>query len=272
MCEKTEKVNCWLQAVFGEDSVPQFEINTRTVEILYQLMQGSEARCRDTCLLVEDYKQKAAEYEAEGNHLKDVLRQSMDLSPTSLSVPAARYLSALVESAVALGVRDTSLSSYLPAVNNLTSELLEAEKSNRKLERELKAVRKKIGATLTQRDNLKADLKKTIKLQTEEKAEVDRRLLNMDFVSAKTKELNIRQKKSEAKLESLNMDDSLSHEAIVTLSKEVTALQSEMIPLKQKLESYMDLSPNPSLAQVKIEEAKRKLAALDLQFHADLNK
>lgn len=42
----------------------------------------------------------------------------------------------------------------MPAVNNLTSELLEAEKSNRKLERELKALRKRLGATLVLRGNL----------------------------------------------------------------------------------------------------------------------
>lgn len=45
-------------------------------------------------------------------------------------------------------------SSLMPAVNNLTSELLEAEKSNRRLERELRALRKRLGATLVLRSNL----------------------------------------------------------------------------------------------------------------------
>lgn len=52
--------------MFGEQVVPQFEVNTRTVDILYQLAQSSEARCSDTALLIEDLKQKAAEYQAEG--------------------------------------------------------------------------------------------------------------------------------------------------------------------------------------------------------------
>ncbi|GAA6219968.1 HAUS augmin-like complex subunit 1 [Lates japonicus] len=62
------------------------------------------------------------------------------------------------------------------------------------------------------------------------------------------------------------MDKSITHQAIVQLSEEVTTLKQEIIPLKKKLEPYMDLSPSPSLAQVKIEEAKRELAALDSQL------
>lgn len=60
------QVNSWLGAVFGDQPVPQFEVNTRTVDILYQLAQSSEARCSDTALLIEDYKQKASEYQADG--------------------------------------------------------------------------------------------------------------------------------------------------------------------------------------------------------------
>ncbi|XP_029957233.1 HAUS augmin-like complex subunit 1 [Salarias fasciatus] len=262
MCENVKKVSSWLGAVFGEGSVPQFEMNARTVEILNQLMQSSEASCRDTALLIEDYKQKAAEYHAEGDHLQDILQQSLNLSPASLSVSAARYLSILVESAVVLGVRDTSLSSYFPAINSLTNELLEAEKSNRKLKRELKAVRNKVGDTLSRADKIKVDLKKTIKLQAEEKVKVDQRQLNMDFMKAKNDELSIRQKKSEAQLAALNMDDSLSHEAIESLSEEVAALHNKINPLREKLASYMDLSPNPCLAKVKLEEAKRQLVSL----------
>lgn len=62
------KVNSWLSSVFGDQSVPHFEVNTRTVELLYQLAQSSEARCSDTALLIEDLKQKASEYESDGKN------------------------------------------------------------------------------------------------------------------------------------------------------------------------------------------------------------
>lgn len=65
-------MNSWLSTVFGDQPVPHFEVNTRTVDILYQLAQSSEARCSDTALLIEDHKQKASEYEAEGGYLSQI--------------------------------------------------------------------------------------------------------------------------------------------------------------------------------------------------------
>ncbi|XP_071758933.2 HAUS augmin-like complex subunit 1 [Centroberyx gerrardi] len=271
MCEKIKRVNKWLSSVFGDQTVPQFEVNTRTVDILYQLAESSEVRCSDTALLIDDLKQKAAEYQADGAHLQDVILQGVGLSCASLSKPAADYLSALVDNAMVLGVRDTSLGSFIPAVNNLTNELLDAEKSDRRLDRELKALRKRLGATLVLRKNLQEDINKTVKAQEVESAKAEERLLNMDFVTAKSKELSYRRKKAEDQLVSRNMDKTLSHQAVVQLSEEVTTLKQEIIPLTKKLEPYLDLSPNPSLAQVKIEEAKRELAAIDSQLEMNVD-
>ncbi|KAM4546586.1 HAUS augmin-like complex subunit 1 isoform 2-T2 [Fundulus diaphanus] len=271
MSEKIKKVNSWLGAVFGDQPVPQFEVNTRTVDVLYQLARSSEARCNDAALLIEDYKQKASEYQADAAHLQDVLLHSVGLSEASLSKQAADYVSALVDNAMVLGVRDTSLSSFMPAVNNLTSDLLEAEKSNRRLERELMAVRKRLGATLVLRGELQENIDKTSRFQAAEAAKAEERLLNMDFVTAKARELSNRLERLEAQLVSRNMDKSVTHQAIVQLSEEVGALKNEIIPLKKKLEPYMDLSPNPSLAQVKIEEAKRELAVLDSKLETKVD-
>ncbi|XP_026226951.1 HAUS augmin-like complex subunit 1 [Anabas testudineus] len=271
MCEKIKKVNSWLSSVFGDQTVPQFEVNIRTVDILYQLAQCSEARCSDTALFIEDIKQKTSEYQADGAHLQDVLLQGVGLSCASLSKPATDYLSALVDNAMVLGVRDTSLGSFMPAVNNLTNELLEGEKSSRKLDRELRALRRRLGATLVLRGNLQEDINKTVKSQAVESAKAEERLLNMDFVTAKAKELSIRRERAEAQLVSRNMDKSITHQAVVQLSEEVNTLKQEIIPLKKKLEPYMDLSPSPSLAQVKIEEAKRELVALDSQLEINVD-
>ncbi|XP_028322968.1 HAUS augmin-like complex subunit 1 isoform X1 [Gouania willdenowi] len=243
MCEKMKTVNNWLSSVFGDQPLPQFEVNTRTVDVLHQLAQGSEARCRETTLMVEELQQKAAEYQAEGSHLQDVLLHGVGLSCASLSKAATDYLSALVDTGMVLGVRDSSLGSVMSALNDHTNHLLEAQKSNRKLERELRTLRKKLGGTLVLRSNLQEDINKTAKSQAVEGAKAEERLLNMDFVAAKVKELNNRREKSEAQLLSRNMDKSLTHQAIVQLSEDVVALKNEIIPLKKKLEPYMDLSP-----------------------------
>ncbi|KAK2828346.1 hypothetical protein Q5P01_019380 [Channa striata] len=265
------KVISWLSTVFGEQPVPQFEVNTRTLDVLSQLAHSSDARCRDTALLIEDMRQKTSEYQADGAHLQDVLLQGVGLSCASLSKPADDYLSALVDNAMVLGVRDTSLGSLMPAVNKLTNEFLEAEKSNRKLERELRALRKRLGATLVLRSKLQEDMNEIVKTQAVESAKVDERLLNMDFVTTKAKELRVRRERAEAQLVARNMDKSITHHAVVQLSEEVNTLKQEIIPLKKKLEPYMDLSPSPSLARVKIEEAKRELAALESQLEMNVD-
>lgn len=48
-----------------------------------------------------------------GAYLRDVLLQGFGLSHTSLSKPNSDYLSSLVDTALVLGIRDTSLSRYL---------------------------------------------------------------------------------------------------------------------------------------------------------------
>lgn len=45
----------------------------------------------------------------EGAYLRDVLLQGVGLSYTGLSKPVSNYASALVDAAMVLGVRDTSL-------------------------------------------------------------------------------------------------------------------------------------------------------------------
>ncbi|XP_051903076.1 HAUS augmin-like complex subunit 1 [Hippocampus zosterae] len=271
MCEKMQKVNRWLAAALGDEAVPQFEVTARTVDILEQLARSSESRCRHARLLAEDRRQKAAEYLADGAHLQDVLVQGLGMSFASLPKACVDYVSSLVDNSLVLAVRDTSLCSLMPALNRLTGELLEAEKSETQLDRELLNLRKKLSAALVLRGQLQADMSKTRQAQMVESAKAEEHLLNMDFVQAKAKEIQSRREAQEAQLASRNMKESLSHGALVGLSEEVNVLKKQIGSLKKNLEPFVDLSASPSLARVKIEEAKRELAALDsqLEMHVD---
>ena len=60
------KVAAWLKKIFGDHSIPQYEVNPRTTEILHHLAECNRVRDRDVCLVIEDLKQKAREYESEG--------------------------------------------------------------------------------------------------------------------------------------------------------------------------------------------------------------
>uniref|UniRef100_A0A8D0IUX1 HAUS augmin like complex subunit 1 n=1 Tax=Sus scrofa TaxID=9823 RepID=A0A8D0IUX1_PIG len=63
--EKEAQVAAWLKKIFGDHSIPQYEVNPRTTEILHHLAECNRVRDRDVCLVIEDLKQKAREYESE---------------------------------------------------------------------------------------------------------------------------------------------------------------------------------------------------------------
>uniref|UniRef100_A0A672RRS4 HAUS augmin-like complex, subunit 1 n=1 Tax=Sinocyclocheilus grahami TaxID=75366 RepID=A0A672RRS4_SINGR len=260
MCEKSKIVSQWLKKVFGQQPVPEFEVNTRTVEILYELAESSEMRCREAEMLIEDHKQKTEEYSSDGAHLQEVLLQEVGLQAGGLSKPTVDLLSALEETAEVLKLRDTSLGSYMPAINKLTNDVLEAEKTDRRLQWELSAVRKKMTAAVVLRKKLEDDLMKITHIQQVEAATAEERLLNMDFMKNKSRDLTCRNKIAQEKLDSRQM------EFIRRICRKIAALKEETLPLKKKLEPYSDLSASPALARVKIEEAKRELAALDAQL------
>ncbi|NWX43836.1 HAUS1 protein, partial [Steatornis caripensis] len=191
------QVTLWLKKIYGNQPIPQYEVNARTVDILYNLVECNEARDRDVSLLIEDMKQKATEYEAEANYLKGLLTESLDLSLASLSSEGTNYLDVLVDSAMILETKDTSLTSFFCAINDMTSELYATESENREMELESKSIRKKLTAALKLEKQLEEDLKKTEELLEVEKAKADRQTQNLKFLRRKFEDLKISIKAAE---------------------------------------------------------------------------
>ncbi|GAB1301883.1 HAUS augmin-like complex subunit 1 [Apodemus speciosus] len=260
--EKASQVAEWLKKIFGDHPIPQYEMNSRTTEILYHLSERNRVRDRDISLVIEDLKQKASEYESEARRLEDFLVESVNFSPANLSNTGSRFLSALVDSAVALEIKDTSLA----RVNDLTSDLFRTKSKSEEIKLELEKLEKNLTATLLLEKCLREDLQKAELHLSAERAKVDSRLQNMDFLKAKAAEFRFGIKAAEEHLSARGMDASLSHRSLVALSEKLSELKQQTIPLKKKLESYLDLMPNPSLAQVKIEEAKRELDAIEAEL------
>ncbi|XP_020841420.1 HAUS augmin-like complex subunit 1 isoform X1 [Phascolarctos cinereus] len=264
--EKAEKIALWLKKIFGDQPIPKYEVNPRTTDILYHLSECNKARDRDVSLVIEDLKQKAREYESEAKYLQDLLMESVNLSFTSLSSIGSSYLNALVDSALVLETKDTSLASFIPAVNSLAADLFRTKARNEEMEVELSKLGKNLTATLILEKCLREDLKKAELHLSMEKAKVDSRISNIDFLKAKSDDLRLRIKAAEEQLSARGMDASLSHQSLMALSEKLAELKQQTAPLKKKLESYLDLMPNPSLAQVKIEEAKRELHSVDAEL------
>lgn len=125
---------------------------------------------------------------------------------------------------------------------------------------------KKSNCNISIRKCLQEDVKKAELHLSIERAKVDNRRQNMDFLKAKSEEFRFGIKAAEEQLSARGMDASLSHQSLVALSEKLARLKQQTIPLKKKLESYLDLMPNPSLAQVKIEEAKRELDSIEAEL------
>ncbi|XP_074668455.1 HAUS augmin-like complex subunit 1 isoform X2 [Strix aluco] len=232
--EKLRRVTAWLKKIYGDEPVPQYEVNTQTVDILYELAECNEARDRDVSLLIEDMKEKAAEYDAE---------ETLDISPTSLFTEGTDYLNILVESAMILDTKDTSLASFFCAINDMTSELYATESENREMERELSSLRRKLTRALMLEKQLKEDLKKVKELLEVETAKADSQLQNLEFLKKKSEDLKSEIKDAEEKLAATGLDQTLTHGSLMKLSKEVAELQDEIVPLKKELDSYLDLTP-----------------------------
>jgi hypothetical protein len=52
--------------VFGGDLVPSYELNKKTVRILYKLMKLNEMKDKDTQIVIDDLRRKTDEYNVEG--------------------------------------------------------------------------------------------------------------------------------------------------------------------------------------------------------------
>ncbi|GFO30148.1 HAUS augmin-like complex subunit 1 [Plakobranchus ocellatus] len=66
LANQQQKVKSWLHEIFGDEQVPEFEINQQTIEYLYQLSQETRQHDGHLQLVTKDLQQKAAEYNAEG--------------------------------------------------------------------------------------------------------------------------------------------------------------------------------------------------------------
>uniref|UniRef100_A0A8B9CC49 Uncharacterized protein n=2 Tax=Anser TaxID=8842 RepID=A0A8B9CC49_9AVES len=59
-------LHCRGGKIFGNQPIPQYEVNAQTIDILYKPEEYSGSRDRDISLLIEGMEQRAAEYEADG--------------------------------------------------------------------------------------------------------------------------------------------------------------------------------------------------------------
>ncbi|KGL80120.1 HAUS augmin-like complex subunit 1, partial [Tinamus guttatus] len=213
------QVTSWLKKFFGDAPILQYEANAQTIDILYELVENNEACERDAELLIDDMNHMAASYQEEAKYLEALLTKHLGFSITSLSQEGTSYLNELVNTALTLEIKDTSLSSFVTAVNDMTWELCETESENRELECELTTIKKKLTAALVLEKQLQEDLKKTEEDLEIEEAQTKSRSQNLNFLQNKSEDFKTRIKTAEEQLAAIGLDQSLMHQSLVDLSE-----------------------------------------------------
>ncbi|XP_069483003.1 HAUS augmin-like complex subunit 1 isoform X2 [Ambystoma mexicanum] len=244
MDTQTPKILAWLKQKLGDKPISPYEVNTQTTDILFHLAECNESRDKDVSLVIEDLKLKTKETEATANYLKELLLDTVGPSFTSLTRSGSSYMNELVESALLLEIKDTSLESYVLAFNELTSKLVEVETKNQEMNAELANQKTKFTAALKLEKTLKEDLAKAEHECASQHDQVASRISFLPFLTKKNDEMKSRIRIAETILNDRKREYPLvTHQSLEDLSKKLESLQAESVPMREKLESFLDLSP-----------------------------
>lgn len=78
------QVQTWLEGLFGEGNVPEYEIRSSTLDVLQRLRERHERSCRITSELLADAERKKREYECEGTATFRTVAQNSSPSPSRM--------------------------------------------------------------------------------------------------------------------------------------------------------------------------------------------
>lgn len=60
------KIQEWLKEVFADSPIPDYEVDSETIDTLYLLAQKSKERERQVNIVIKEFEQKALDYDTEG--------------------------------------------------------------------------------------------------------------------------------------------------------------------------------------------------------------
>ncbi|XP_071110633.1 HAUS augmin-like complex subunit 1 isoform X1 [Haliotis cracherodii] len=263
--EKHQQILVWLEQMYGGESVPQFELNQKTISILYKLMQENQLQDKNCQLVIDDLRQKAAEYGVEAQRLSRVVKD-VNLSQGCLSQSGVTSLRTLANLALLLDVRDASDTSYLLALQNLSSDLMKTAETRKQEETCLAEFTQKSKAALHKYNSLLKTLHHLEEKSVTQRPETEKRRKKVSFFIDKAKQYKGSMQKLQAELTRVGADPSLYHQTLVKKSEELQALKQKIAPLRIKLQMYYDLPPDLSQTKVKIEELKQQVSALESEL------
>lgn len=263
---KRQQISHWLEQMFGDEEVPEYELNETTISHLYEMSTVYQKNNKNLEYVIEDIQQKTEEYNAEAQRLKDVLAR-MSLGTDLLTKPGNTSLLTLARLAQLLNIKDSSDSSYLLALQSLDNELYKTERLQAEEEKKLKALTDSSKRAIDRAESLKKTIDLVNQKTSKELKMANERMKDeTPFFKKKTKAYA----KDIAKLQikQQHIDPNISHEALIKKSEKLDKLKLELEPLKEELNAYMVLPPNLSETKILIQQKKNELDLLEKQLSA----
>ncbi|KAK7089847.1 HAUS augmin-like complex subunit 1 [Littorina saxatilis] len=262
LSSKYRNVQVWLDNLYAGKPVPHFERNEQTIDLLHQLMEKNVARDSDTQLIVQDLKQKATEYTAEGQRLGCILA-SMNLKTGTLSQSGVTSLQTLTKLAWLLKVRDASDTSYLLALQALQEEADRIHEEFVAEERLLVKLSHKTKDALVKHNSIRKTCQDLEDVTTLQATKLEKRQKEVSFLQSKIQEYAKLLSKLKDSVSRTGVDSSVFHESLVKRAQDLLKLEDELGPLKKKLQAYNELPPDISQAKLKLVELRRHLEHLE---------
>lgn len=269
--DRHREVDAWLQKVFSGQSVPAYEVNEYTLELLNQLKQSCEGQEKFNELIVQDLQLKADEYRVEAERLGRLLER-FGLPLSCLSQSGTLSLKTLVDVSLTLGVQHASDTDLLLALGSLAEDNYQVKETRRSQKRVRNQLLEKTRLQLQQNASLSRALESIEQSERQLEPEMTKKAAQSDFLQKKTRDYRSTIRQLTKELSSVGLESSISHDTLVKKSDNLKELKTRLQTIRNKLDSYHALPPDLTLARVKVEEARHQLAEIEAEFdrHLDL--
>jgi len=268
--QKHAKVTEWLERVFEDQPIPQYEMNSDTLNDLHMFAVQNQDMDQLVRFHIEDLRKKSEEYQAEGDNLRKLL-ENIGMPIYALSNAGKSSVKMLADTAVALNIKDCKKSSYVLAIADLKVESAELAEKIEQVKNETEQIARQTEDAINKLKQLEL-MKESMQQQSASELPVmQKRLKDIEVLSTKSDKYRLQISEYEAQNKNTGYMDNISHEALLQTAEKLAEMKAELKPIRLKLEGYHSLPPDVALAKVKIEEAKRQLEQLENQLQSDID-
>jgi chromosome segregation ATPase len=263
---KLQYVRTWLKEVLDSDEVPPFEINSQTVDVLFELALFNRQREADVALLIEDANEKAAGFNKKADQMEATL-SAIGLTSVTLPLSCKKSLACLSSLALTLDTKDTNLASFYLSLQDLDEELQGVAKEREEQNAEFSALLQKTRLAVARLDRMTKTLQKCKEEAEHRKEVMSQKRAEVRYLQGQSAEYLAKIQKLKEEIKASGATNEITHSALVKLSKEWQGLHEKTESLQENLNKYHQLPPDVNMATRKILEARIELAHLNQQIN-----